>query len=158
MDGTNTNGQQHPYYSKKKRKRNKKKPQAAQKQQSTQGVDSHAHETGHQHHKNTLPPIHIPRVHEPHPTCDICGKPVQFIAEALSPSEDKFCHFDCVLEKLKAEERPGPGEMISYIGRGTFAVVTASDDGKEFTIVRRIPYETPESYAGIKKYVEGMKK
>lgn len=108
--------------------------------------------------KSTLPPIHVLRVQEPCPDCAICGGPIENIAGAVGGQIlGTYCHFDCVLEKIATDEHVAPPCKVSYIGRGTFAVIEMHQDGT-FSILKRIQYETPETYSAMKSYVEENKK
>jgi hypothetical protein len=103
-------------------------------------------------------PIVVPRVQEPVPVCTICNKPIEAIAQAIcGPEPHSFSHFDCVLRKIADEEHLQPHQKVSYIGRGTFAVIETDSEGK-FVIIKRIPYETPETFANMKRYVEEQKR
>jgi len=103
-------------------------------------------------------PVIVPRVHEPNPLCSICGKNIESIAQSIGgPEPETFSHFDCVLRKIADDEKILPNQKVSYIGRGVFAVIELQSEGK-FTIVKRINYENPETYAFMKKYVESRKK
>lgn len=108
------------------------------------------------YHSN-LPPLPARCVEEPLLDCPLCGKVIENIASALTHPEGGFCHFDCVLEKITKDERISEGQKVSYIGRGTFAVVEANtEDGLSFA--RKIIWETPEAFDTMKKYVEANKK
>ena len=61
-----------------------------------------------------------------------------------------------VIEKLSKEEKLAEGEKISYIGRGTFAIVTKDEEGK-MAFRKTIEVEKPEVFSQMKKYVEGTK-
>ena len=56
--------------------------------------------------------------------CAKCGKPIEDMTSAISDAEGKPMHFDCVLENLKSKEKMLPGQQMTYIGNGRFAVVT----------------------------------
>ena len=102
-------------------------------------------------------PIFVPRINEPNPPCVICGKPIDAISQSIGgPQPETFSHFDCVLRKIADEEHILPTQKVSYIGRGTFAIIEVQADGK-FIIIKRIPYENPETYSFMKKYVENQK-
>jgi hypothetical protein len=104
------------------------------------------------------PQIVVPRVQEPVPVCAICNKPIEAIAQAIcGPEPNSFNHFDCVLRKIADDEHLQPHQKVSYIGRGTFAVIETDSEGK-FVIIKRIPYESPETFAGMKRYVEEQKR
>ncbi len=103
-------------------------------------------------------PIKVPRVHEPLPTCVICGKPIQAISQSISgPNPGELNHFDCVIRKIADEEKVLPHQKISYIGRGTFAIVDKDDEGK-MVFVKQIVFETPETFNAMKKFVEEHKR
>lgn len=107
-------------------------------------------------HSN-LPPLPVKRVEEPLVNCPLCGQVVEIIASALTHPEGGFCHFDCVLEKIGKDEHLTDKQKVSYIGRGTFAVVE-SEEENSFTFVKKIVWETPETFDTMKKYVEATKK
>ncbi len=100
--------------------------------------------------------IYVPLVQEPMVECSICGKPIETIANAISEPDGAFSHFDCVLEKLASSRPLGPGQKISYLGKGTFGVVGTAD-GK-FVIADRISYESSEAFSEMKSFVERHKK
>jgi len=89
--------------------------------------------------------------------CPLCGKVIENIASALIYPEGGFCHFDCVLEKIAKDERLTDKQKVSYIGRGTFAVVEENEENG-FTFAKKIIWETPENLDTMKKYVEATKK
>lgn len=100
--------------------------------------------------------IEVPTVVEPHPECAICGQVIESISEAISEGGGKYSHFDCVLKKISEEEHIGENEKVSYVGHGSFAVVSKDEEGR-FFIKKRIPYEEKETYEAMKKFVEGAK-
>ncbi len=103
-------------------------------------------------------PIEVLTVEEPSPLCTICSKPIKAIAQALSgPGEDEYAHFDCVLEKIREDEKPTEKQKVSYIGRGTFAIIDTDDEGN-MVFTKRIVWETAEKFDAMKKFVEGNKK
>ncbi|MBQ0161732.1 MAG: hypothetical protein KBS84_01060 [Treponema sp.] len=75
--------------------------------------------------------------------CAKCGKPIEDMTSAMSDAEGKAVHFDCVLESLKSKENMLPGQQMTYIGNGRFAVVTFENprDLKKFKIEKVIEYE-----------------
>lgn len=75
--------------------------------------------------------------------CAKCGKPIEDMTSAMSDVEGKAVHFDCVLESLKSKENMLPGQQMTYIGNGRFAVVTFENprDLKKFKIEKVIEYE-----------------
>lgn len=100
--------------------------------------------------------VEVPQVHEPKPLCAICGNPIELIAEAITEPDGGYSHFDCVIAKLKEQEHVTDDEKLSYVGHGNFAVFTRDEEG-HLVIKTRIPYESKESYEGMKKFVEGVK-
>ncbi|MDI9429913.1 MAG: hypothetical protein QM434_08490 [Spirochaetota bacterium] len=107
-------------------------------------------------HQSSLPPVTVKRVVEPEDTCVLCQKPIDLIASALSCPQGGYAHFDCVLAHLSQERKLGEGQKISYIGRGSFAVVHEEADGS-FTFLERIAWENAEAFDAMKKYVEANK-
>ncbi len=99
---------------------------------------------------------HVPRIREPNPECAICGRPIPLIAEAISEGDGRYSHFDCVLSRIKEEYNVQPNEKVSYIGRGSFAVVAKNPDGG-FYFRERIEYEGAQAYSEMKKFVESTK-
>lgn len=75
--------------------------------------------------------------------CAKCGQAIQDMTSAISDADGKPMHFDCVLESLKAKENMLPGQQMTYIGNGRFAVVTFENprDLKKFKIEKIIEYE-----------------
>ncbi|OQA43953.1 MAG: hypothetical protein BWY50_00686 [Spirochaetes bacterium ADurb.Bin315] len=104
----------------------------------------------------TLPPLPVKKVVEPKEVCVMCKKPITLIANALTHPQGGYCHFDCVLGFLTEREQLKENQTISYIGRGMFAVAEKNSEGS-YTFVKRIEWESPESFAAMKKYVEEMK-
>jgi hypothetical protein len=107
-------------------------------------------------HSN-LPPLPVRKVKEPLETCPLCDKVIENIAESFSAEDGRHCHFDCVLRKIAQDEQLTGNQKISYIGRGTFAVVEPKEGGG-FTFVKRIVWENQETFDAMKKYVEASKK
>ena len=104
----------------------------------------------------TFDELDVPQVNEPNPICSSCGKQIETIADAISEADGGFSHFDCVIAKIREQERVSEGETVSYIGHGNFAVFVKDEEGK-YTIKTRIAYESKDSYDAMKKYVEGTK-
>ena len=107
-------------------------------------------------HHSSLPIEPVKRVVEPEDVCTICSKPIELIASALGDAQGGYVHFDCALESLAKERHLTEAQKISYIGRGTFAVVQCEEDGS-FTFLERIAWETPQAFDAMKKYVEANK-
>ncbi len=83
--------------------------------------------------------------------CEICGQPINDVANAISNrGSDKPSHFDCVLNKLSEEEKPGFNEKMAYIGQGRFAILHFDNphDQKHFTIKKIIEWEERDQKRG----------
>lgn len=104
----------------------------------------------------TFEEVVVPQVVEPRPNCAICGEPIETFAEAISEPDGGYSHFDCVLDKIRQQEKVQEPDKVSYIGHGTFAVVSKDAEGK-YIIKTRIPYETADCFNGMKKQVEATK-
>ncbi len=130
----------------KRRRQRSKKSANFQNQTNIQDVQSHV----------VFEDLDVPQVIEPRPECDICGEPIESFAEAISEPNGAYSHFDCVIEKLKAQENVQAPDSISYIGHGAFAVVSKDADGK-YIIKTRIQYESNEAFTNMKKQVEATK-
>lgn len=100
--------------------------------------------------------VDVPQVVEPRPICVLCGEVIDNFAEAISEPNGGYSHFDCVLEKIRQQEKVQEPDSVSYIGHGTFAVVSKDAEGK-YTIKTRISYESNEAFLGMKKQVEAAK-
>ena len=72
-----------------------------------------------------------------------------------SPIGGLALSFDCVLSILQ-KKKPAENQKVSYIGRGTFAVVETKEDGT-FTFIRRVVWENAETFEQMKKFVEATK-
>ncbi len=98
----------------------------------------------------------VPQVNEPKPVCSICSQVINTIADAISEPDGSYSHFDCVIKKIREQEKVTDDETVSYIGHGNFAVFYKDEEGK-YVIKTRIPYESKEGYESMKKFVEGSK-
>ena len=105
---------------------------------------------------SSLPPLPVKRIEEPMVDCPLCGNVIENIASALTHPEGGFCHFDCVLEKIAKDEHLTDKQKVSYVGRGTFAIVEENEE-HGFSFSKKIIWETPESLDTMKKYVEASK-
>ena len=106
---------------------------------------------------SSLPQLPVKKVEEPLEICPLCNQVIENIAQALSHHEGGHCHFDCILAKIAEDEHITEKQKVSYIGRGTFAVVEPKEEGG-FVFVKRIVWENQESLDAMKKYVEANKK
>lgn len=147
---------------KKSSKKNENK-RRRRRQQSKQGLKTagsngaQPKEKSRKPNKN-FPAIVVPKVKEPVPDCALCGKPIEGIAQAIcGPQPDSFNHFDCVLRKIEEDEHVLPKQKVSYIGKGVFAIIETDEEGK-FVIVKRIPFESSETFTAMKRYVEEQKR
>jgi len=100
--------------------------------------------------------IYCPKVVEPHPLCVICGKKIETIADAISEGKGEYSHFSCVIDKIGKQEKINENQKVSYLGKGTFGIIETKD-GK-FSILKKIDYETQESFSAMKHFVEELKK
>lgn len=83
--------------------------------------------------------------------CEICGEPIQELSSAINnKNTGNPVHFDCVLNKITEEEKPGPNEKVTYIGNGKFAILYFENvhDMRHFTIRKTIEWESRESERG----------
>lgn len=160
-----TNGQEATGAGNSPKKSNKKNDnkRRRRRQQSKQGLKP-AVSTGQQQKERTkktaknFPVITVPKIKEPVPICVICGKPIEAIAQAIcGPQPDAFNHFDCVLRKIEEDEHVMPKQKVSYIGKGVFAIIETDEEGK-FVIVKRIPFESSETFTAMKRFVEEQKR
>ncbi|NMA22079.1 MAG: hypothetical protein GX938_01005 [Spirochaetales bacterium] len=107
-------------------------------------------------HRSSLPLEPVKQVVEPKEECAICHQRIDVIASALTHPSGGYAHFDCVLGQLESERTLAEGQKISYIGRGTFAVVQSDPDGS-FSFTEQIVWEDPKAFDAMKKYVETIK-
>lgn len=64
------------------------------------------------------------RSDRPTPPCSICGEAILDITSALArPNDGTPVHFDCALKLVSEDLKPGEGEQVIYLGKGSFAVV-----------------------------------
>ena len=61
-----------------------------------------------------------------------------------------------MLERIRESEHLQEGETVSYIGSGSFGVIGRDEAGKP-VILRRVAFESPERFRGMKEYVEEQK-
>lgn len=97
----------------------------------------------------------------PLPVCAMCEKPIESITQAMGgPGKEEVSHFDCVIRSLSEHERLEPGQKVSYIGNGNFAVIQYANKNYSggFTVVRRISYETQEMTSFVKRMVAERKR
>lgn len=142
----------------KRRRQNKQAPKGLKAEVAAQHKAEQVQIERKKRIEKQMAPIVVPRVQEPVPTCAICGKPIDAIAQAIcGPEPDAFNHFDCVLRKIADDERILPTQKVSYIGKGVFAIVETDAEG-HFVFVKRIPYESPEVFQSMKRFVEDHKR
>ncbi len=102
-----------------------------------------------------------PQKKAPPVMCAICGKPIESITQAIGgPEKDEISHFDCILRRLEEEEKIVPGQKVSYVGNGTFAVIEYKNRNYTggFTIIKRIQIENKETTDFVKRLVNDRKK
>lgn len=93
------------------------------------------------------------------PVCEICGKPIVDVADAISNrGTESPVHFDCVLEQINSGEKLGPNEKVTYIGQGKFAVLYFENphDLRKFTIRRTIDWENLEKRSDWRIEMAGL--
>ncbi len=105
--------------------------------------------------KSSISPAVQKKVQEPNPKCAYCDKVITDIASSIK-SSDSYIHFDCVIEKIKKEKTLKPNQIVSYIGRGSFAIIEKDEEGK-IRFVETIQIETPQDFDLMKKYIEDIK-
>ncbi len=105
--------------------------------------------------KSSLPPVDVKKVKEPLLTCGYCNKVISNIANAIKGDEIYF-HFDCIINKIKEDYKVKDSQSVSYIGRGSFAIVEKDSEGK-LHFVETIQIETPQQFDLMKKFVEEVK-
>ena len=127
----------------------------AKRRKKSKGDRGNAHQEVQRRHTSFDEPD-VPQVREPNPVCSICGEQILTIADAISEPNGSYSHFDCVIARIKEQERVSEGETVSYIGHGNFAVFTKDEEGR-YVIKTRIPYESKDNYEAMKKFVEGTK-
>lgn len=93
--------------------------------------------------------------------CELCGQPISAIelGSAVSgKNTDNPVHFDCVLNQIIEEEKPGLNEKVTYIGQGKFAVLHFENpnDLKHFTIRRTIEWEKTEERLDWRNEMAGL--
>jgi len=87
-------------------------------------------------------------------TCPWCGKPIDDASALTDKETGAAIHFDCVAVLLASKETLEPGEKLTYIGGGRFAIVTfigTENDSRKpdnrFTIKKVIEWETQNERA-----------
>ena len=105
--------------------------------------------------KSSIPPLNVKKVKEPLLVCGYCEKVISNIANAIK-GEDTYFHFDCILNKIKEDYKVKDSQKVSYIGRGSFAIVEKDSEGK-LKFVETIQIETPQQFDLMKKFVEEVK-
>jgi hypothetical protein len=101
-----------------------------------------------------------PQRKDPPVICSICGKNIESITQAIGgPDKDQVSHFDCILRQLEEEEKLIPGQKVSYIGNGTFAVIEYKNKNYTggFTVLKRIVIENKEHNEQVKRLVSARK-
>ena len=88
------------------------------------------------------------------PECPLCGNPVRDVKTAILERESgKSAHFDCVVREIAKGESLESDERISYLGKGTFGVLSFRGGGGpvRYLIRKRIQYESPEKKADLRE-------
>ena len=142
-------------YFKKKEKNSKNKQN---KDKNLQGFTTLNQVTGvpksHDFHSQ-IPADRVKSVKEPLVECIYCNEKITQITDAFS-LDDGFAHFECVLNKLKGEEKLSDNQKLSYSGRGNFSVFELDEEGK-YHIVKTISVESQKSNQEFKDYIQGLK-
>jgi hypothetical protein len=102
-----------------------------------------------------------PQEKAPPVVCSICSKNIDSITQAIGgPDKDQISHFDCILRQLESEEKLQPGQKVSYIGNGTFAVIEYKNKNFTggFTVLKRIVIENKEHNEQVKRLVGERKR
>lgn len=83
----------------------------------------------------------------PTPPCAICQEPIKNITNALAqPIDNAPVHFDCALKEVKARMQPSKGELVIYLGKGSFALVDAKAyQSRRLKIINRLDWELQDS-------------
>lgn len=93
------------------------------------------------------------------PECPMCHQPITELVTALADKESgEPVHFDCVLNKLQEQEKLLPGQKITYIGQGRFAVVYFPNvhDTRNFQIERIIEWEERDKKYEWRSEIAGL--
>lgn len=91
--------------------------------------------------------------------CPACGKPITELTSCMTDKDSGApVHFDCILEKLVAQEKPGPNEKVTYIGNGKFALLYFENphDTKHFQIRKTIEWENQETNRAWRDEISGL--
>lgn len=110
-------------------------------------------------------------IKEPCPICAICGKPINFISEALVAEDGNgYVHFDCALSKAIETLKPNQNEKVSYMGSGKFAKILITKNENvyderlrrsrsvfEFEISSQMEFESKENFEKMQDMVEGLR-
>ena len=91
--------------------------------------------------------------------CAICGKSISDISDAMTDrSTGNPAHFDCVLDKINANEKLGPNEKVTYIGQGKFAILYFDNphDLRKFSIRKTIEWENQEKRGDWRDEMAGL--
>jgi len=105
--------------------------------------------------KSSISPAVQKKVQEPNVKCSYCDKVITDIASSIK-SSDSYLHFDCVIEKIKKEKNIKPNQIVSYIGKGSFAIIEKDEEGK-MKFIETMQIETPQDFDLMKKYIEEIK-
>jgi hypothetical protein len=90
--------------------------------------------------------------------CPLCNNPVRDAKTAiLHRATGSPAHFDCILRELTQGESLEKGEKITYLGKGTFGVLSYRNASSQlpYLIRKRIHYEDQEKRASWRAPVRG---
>lgn len=101
--------------------------------------DSKEQENSSQNKKNNESNINRPKL-----MCEICNQPIQDEASAIAtPERGNPAHFDCILKKIKEEEKMNDKQQLVYLGSGSFGIIQIESSGSKnnFKIIKKIEFE-----------------
>ena len=93
--------------------------------------------------KNTVPRNIIPyklTLNEKK-TCIKCAKVITEMSSAIKDAdEEKYYHFDCVIQDLKSSNQVNPAERCVYLGSGIFGIIedVKSENSQKFVIKKKL--------------------
>ena len=99
-------------------------------------------------------PIKLPTGPLPSAVCPICAEPIKDIIAAVSDkSTGSPAHFDCVIKRIKEQERLDRGDEIVYLGGGRFGIIQYLNhhDYRNFRVKKVLEWEDAENRAEWRK-------
>jgi hypothetical protein len=91
----------------------------------------------------------------PTPVCPYCGLPIKDLASALSGSDGKAVHFECVQKRIAAAEALEKGDTVIYIGGGRFGIVYFENPQipRSFKVKKIIEWEQKDNRASWRDHI-----